>query len=334
MKAAVFKAIGEPLLVESRPDPVPGAGEVVVAVDRCGICGSDLHMTEDPVFSVAPGSVLGHEYCGEIVAAGGASAALKVGDRVAVMPLRGCGRCADCGAGRPSWCSAFRLEGGGYAEYTLAATHQCVKLPAMISSEDAALTEPLAVALHGVALAHMPPGARVLVIGAGPIGLGVAFWARRHGAGQVAVTDLYTYQRERALQMGATVFVEHAENPVAAVNAALRGAPDIVFECVGKPGLLKRSIEHVRPRGTIIVLGLCTAPDTFIPFEAVSKEVRIQTSAFFHAQEFCAAVDVLEAGQAAPHALITDTVSLAQMPAAFEALRRRTTQCKVMVAPR
>ena len=334
MKAAVFKTLGKPLVIEEMADPVPAEDEVVVEVGRCGICGSDLHMTEDPAFGVRPGTVLGHEYAGEVMAAGSAVNNLKTGDRVSVSPLRGCGKCPTCLSGQPAWCEKRRLEGGGYARYSLAADRQCVKLPAGVSLEDGALAEPLSVALHGVMISKMKAGDRVLVVGAGPIGLGTAYWARRLGARRVAVMDLNNYQEDRARDMGATAFFAQTENPVAAVNAALGGPPDIVYECVGRPGLIKQCLDHVRVHGTIVILGLCTAPDTFIPFEAVSKEVNIQTSAFFTSQEFAMSIDALESDQVSPHAMITDTVSLSDMPDVFESLRRRTTQCKVLVDPR
>ena len=111
------------------------------------------------------------------------------------------------------------------------------------------------------------------------------------------------------------------------------GPPDIVFECVGKPGVIAQAIDHVRIRGTVVVLGLCTLPDSFVPFTAVSKEIRLQMSAFFDFKEFCTAVDVLEADRVQPHALITGTVSLGETPAAFEDLKKRTTQCKVLINP-
>ena len=117
------------------------------------------------------------------------------------------------------------------------------------------------------------------------------------------------------------------------VNEVIGGPPDIVFECVGKPGVIAQAIDHVRIRGTVVVLGLCTLPDSFIPFTAVSKEIRLQMSAFFDFREFCTAVDVLEADRVQPHALITGTVSLDEAPAAFEELKQRTTQCKVLINP-
>jgi (R,R)-butanediol dehydrogenase/meso-butanediol dehydrogenase/diacetyl reductase len=183
-------------------------------------------------------------------------------------------------------------------------------------------------------MSGLTTGANVLVVGAGPIGLGTAYWARRFGARRIVVTDLNDFQKERALEMGATGFLVSDGEIVPRVTAALGTAPDVVFECVGKPGVLAQCIEHVRIKGTVVVLGLCTAPDTFVPFRAVSKEVRIQTSAFFDFQEFCRVIDTLESGDTTPHALITGAVKLADMPPAFEALRRRTTECKVLVDPR
>ena len=333
MKAAVFKSIGTPLAIEDVKEPEPSKDGVLVEVGRCGICGSDLHMTEDPVFGVTAGTVLGHEFSGEIVAVGSEVDNLKTGDLVSVSPLRGCGKCLRCLSGQPAWCENMQLDGGGYAELAQVTARQCVKLPTSISLEDGALAEPLSVAQHGVNLSGLTPGARVLVIGAGPIGLGVAFWARRLGANHVAVADLNDFQEQRAYEMGATAFFSSQENLVEDVREAIGGPPDIVYECVGLPGLIAQSVEHVRVKGTVVVLGLCTLPDTFIPFQAVSKEVCIQTSGFFEFPEFCTSIDVLDAGLAAPHAMITDTVSLDNMPDTFEALRKRTTQCKVMVKP-
>jgi len=334
MKAAVFHALHQPLTVESVADPKPAADEVLIRVGRCGICGSDLHMTEEPAFGIAAGAVLGHEFAGEIVELGKDTSGLKVGDRVAVAPLRGCGACPACAAGEPAWCQKFTLQGGGYADYVVAAGRQCLKLPASTSVADGALVEPLAVALHGVALSGLTPGQRVLVMGAGPIGLGVAFWARRRGAARVAVCDLADLQADLAHTLGATAFVTVKGDAKARVEAALGGAPDIVFECVGRPGAIAQALDYVRPRGTIMMMGLCTALDSFIPFAAVSKEARILTSAFFTMGEYQAALDMLDGGQAPPHAMISDTVALSDMPKAFEGLKKRTTQCKVMVEPR
>jgi (R,R)-butanediol dehydrogenase/meso-butanediol dehydrogenase/diacetyl reductase len=334
MRAAVFKKLGSPLVVESIPDPTPGANEVVVEVCRCGICGSDLHITEDPIFGAKSGMVLGHEYSGRVAALGKGVDQVKVGDHVAVFPVHGCGKCATCLAGVPAWCTQMRIDGGGYGQYSLAEQHQLIKLPRTLALEDGALVEPMAVGLHGVALAKPQPGARVLIIGAGPIGLAAAYWSKHLGASRIAVTAGSTRRAELALTMGATHFIDPANSSPEAVNAALGGPPDIVYEAVGKPGLIQRSIEYCKPRGTIIVLGLCTHPDTFMPFQFVSKEQTIQASAFYEVREFELAADVLNKDPNTPRAMVTDIVKLEDMPPAFEALRHRSSQCKVLVDPR
>ena len=333
MKAAVFKKLNSPLVVETIADPTPGEGEVVVEVCRCGICGSDLHITEDPIFGAQSGTVLGHEYSGRVMAVGKGIARTKVGDHVAVFPVHGCGKCATCLAGVPAWCSQMRIDGGGYGQYSLAEEHQLIRLPKTMSLEDGALIEPMAVSLHGVALAKPQPGARVLIIGAGPIGLAAAYWSKHMGAGRIAVTAGSNRRAELALKMGATHFIDPANASPEAVNAALGGPPDIVYEAVGKVGLIQKAIEYVKVRGTVIVLGLCTPPDTFMPFQFVSKEVTLQASAFYEVGEFEVAADVLDKDPETPRAMVTDIVDLTNMPAMFEALRHRSTQCKVLVDP-
>jgi len=332
MRAAVFKGLGERLSVETVLPPVPGAGDLIVAVERCGICGSDLHMTTDPVFGLEPGTVLGHEFAGEVVALGRDVTGFRVGDRVCVPPMQGCGACQACLAGEPGHCPGLALIGGGYGELTAVQARQAVRMPAGLSASDGALVEPLAVALHGVRESRLRPGGRVVILGAGPIGLATAFWARRMGAAKVVVTDLGNWQEERALAMGATHFVSHAGDHVAAVDGVLCGKADIAFECVGAPGMIAQAIDHVRAKGQVVILGLCTRPDSFVPFRAIMKECNLRFSNFFRLNEYQAALDMLEGGHAEPRMLITDTVPLDGLPDMFEALRTRTHQCKVQVS--
>ncbi|MGV3555603.1 MAG: alcohol dehydrogenase catalytic domain-containing protein [Croceibacterium sp.] len=333
MKAVTFQALHTPLAFETLPDPAPEAGEIVVKVGRCGICGSDLHMTEDAAYGCRHGDVLGHEFAGEVVALGREAEGLKTGDLVSVIPLRSCGHCEHCRKGEVQWCAQFGLQGGGYAEYAVTRPNQCVKLGTDVSLADGAIVEPLAVALHGVNLSGLKAGDKVLVLGAGPIGLAVAFWAKRLGAARVAVQDIAEFQRQRALDMGADVFVVDPEDPVGSAEAGLGGKADIVFECVGLPGLIAQGVEQVKPRGTILLLGLCTRPDTFNSFAMLSKEVRLVTSAFFTVPEYEASLDALAAGAIEPRLLVTDIISLADTPEVFESLKHRTSQCKVLIAP-
>jgi (R,R)-butanediol dehydrogenase/meso-butanediol dehydrogenase/diacetyl reductase len=129
------------------------------------------------------------------------------------------------------------------------------------------------------------------------------------------------------------VFVVDPADPVGSAERGLGGKADIVFECVGVPGLIDQAVSQVRPRGTILLLGLCTAPDTLHTFPMLSKEVKLVTSAFFTVPDYEASLEALSQGAIEPRLLVTDTISLSDTPAVFEQLKRRTEQCKVLIAP-
>jgi threonine dehydrogenase-like Zn-dependent dehydrogenase len=250
MKAALFDTVGRPLRIDQVADPEPAADEVLLRVSACGICGSDLHMTEDPaIFGVGQGTVLGHEFAGEVLETGADVGDLRPGDRVAVAPMRGCGKCPRCLAGQPAWCSEMVLIGGGYAELAAVAARQCRRLPESVSLADGALAEPTSIGLHAVMRSQLRPGERVLVLGAGPIGLLTAFWARRFGASHVVVADINEHQKERALSVGATGFAQSgpswpsssplspAERRTSSMSASARRAsslsPSSRWPCMG-----------------------------------------------------------------------------------------------------
>lgn len=333
MKAVQFDCVGQPLRVGDVAVPVPASDEVLLKIAACGICGSDLHMTEDPVtFGVKQDDVLGHEFAGEVVRCGKGVTDLRPGDRVAVAPLRGCGRCDACHRGDPAWCADMRLIGGGYAEFTTVAARQCRVLPDDLPTAEGALAEPTAVALHCVLRAGLKPGDRVLILGAGPIGLLVAFWARRHGARDVMVADINRYQETRAAAIGATGFVLAGTSLAEEFDDMTGGRPDIVFECVGKRGLIDFACRLVRPHGTVVGVGLCVGGDEWDPFAALSKEIQVVFAVFFSMAEFETAIGALGPGRFRPQVLITDRIGFGAVPRTFEALRRRTKQCKVLIA--
>lgn len=333
MKAALFDTVGRPLRVDTIGDPSPARDEVLLKVAACGICGSDLHMTEDPeTFGIGQGVVLGHEFAGEVVALGSDVTEFATGDRVAVAPMWGCGHCDSCRAGEPAWCPEMRLIGGGYAEYATVAARQCRKLPNDLPLVEGALAEPTSIGLHSVMRSGLKPGDKALILGAGPIGLLVAFWARRMGANHVVVADINDYQKERAQAVGATGFAISGPNLASAFAAQAGGPPDIVFECVGKRGLIDFACQLSRVHGTVVGVGLCVGGDEWDPFAVLSKELTIVMSAFFNMHEFEAAIDALATdGQFRPQALITEKIDFGRVPGTFEALRNRTTQCKVLI---
>jgi len=333
MKAALFKGAGIPLVVEEVADPTPGPGEAVIRVKRCGVCGTDLHMTSGHGNDVAIGSVPGHEYCGEVVALGKGVENLRLGQHVTAMPVAGCGRCASCLSGYPMAC--FQMQGlvGGFGEYMRIAAASSIVLPDSLSAQDGALVEPLAVGLRGVRLAAMPPGARVAVIGAGSIGLAVIYWARLLGAGKIVALSRSARRADLAVQMGATRFETLGEGEGDRVAQALGGMPDIVFECTGAVGTLQKAVELVAPGGAVVSLGFCTSPDPILPSLATWKQVTIKFSFAYDLREFQHCADMFDAGHVEPRLMVSRTVGLDSFPELFEALRAGANETKVHVDP-
>jgi (R,R)-butanediol dehydrogenase/meso-butanediol dehydrogenase/diacetyl reductase len=278
---------------------------------------------------------MGHEFSGEVVEAAGG---LRAGERVCALPVLSCGRCERCKSGLGMYCAQQRALGlgqaaGAFAEYVAVAPHEVVRLPAGVDDAHGALVEPLAVALHALGVSGLRAGERCLVIGAGPIGLALALWARHFGAAEVIVSERAAGRRALAEKLGATRVVDPEREDLGAVLAA--GAPggaDVVFEAVGARGLIQASIEHVRFRGRVVVAGVCIPPDTFQPATAVLKEASLQFVLAYERSDFERTVELLEQGRIEPGPMISACVGLAAVPAAFDALERPE-QGKVLVTP-
>ena len=228
-----------------------------------------------------------------------------------------------------------QMEGvvGGFGEYMRIVESSALKLPASLTLADGALVEPLAVGLHGVRLAGMAPGARVLVLGAGSVGLAAIFWARQLGAGRVVAASPSLRRREMAEQLGADGFEPLGDGEAERIAAALGGEPDVVLETAGAVGLLQKGVDLVAPGGTIVSLGFCRAPDPVIPAAATWKQVTIRFSFTYDLAEFAHCADTLDRGRVEPRLMISETVGLAELPQALEALRAGAPQTKVQVDP-
>jgi len=333
MLAAVFMGPGRPLELQELPDPEPGPGEVLLKIHRCGICATDLHMTEDHGFAAPPGFVLGHERGAEVVATGKGVERLKAGDHVVPHNSRGCGRCAECLAGTPFFCSKADMNMAGFAQYMACGEVFCAPVPGGLSLDDAALVEPLAVGLHSVTLTDLPLGARVAVLGAGPMGLAAIHWARRAGASRIAAVARSRSREAIARGMGADAFLTTGDGLAGEMTEALGGAPDAVIECTGVPGAIASAVDLVKPRGTVTVVGMCTHADTWVPAMAMLKEVRIQFAVGTALHQFVKCAEALDAGHIEPRLMVTDQIGLTELPAVFEDLRINSAQVKVLVDP-
>lgn len=333
MRAAIFHRPGTPLTVEDVPVPDPGPGEVLIRVGRCGMCGSDVQMTSGQGATFPCGSVLGHEYAGEVVALGSGVARLRIGDTVAALPLRACGHCEACRADRPIGCPQMRMMMGGFGEYTLVAEDMAIRLPSSLSLADGALVEPLACSLRGAAAARLTRGERVLVLGAGAMGLGAVYWARQLGAVRIVASARSGWRESLALEMGASRYLRLDDLGEALADALGGRLPDVVFECTGAPGMIARAIDRVRPGGRVVCLGICASPDGFVPAIAAARQVSLHFTLAYGVGDFRHAVDVLDSGAVQPRAMIQQTVGLAGVPAMLETLRAGSPYCKVMIDP-
>lgn len=344
MRAAVYDAPGEPLRIAEVPDPSPGPGQAVIKVAACGVCGSDLHATAPAGDLARRGGVLGHEVTGEIAEIGPEPVgAWSLGDRVYVMPVGGCGRCPQCELDRPELCPVQRSFGalgpdepdGAYAEYLAVSTADLLAVPAGLGMDAAALCEPLATGLMCVRQAELEIGDRVLILGAGPIGLAATVWARFFGARRVVVSERVEHRLGLAERLGATDVIDaglHADVP--GRFAELTGAePDAVIEAVGRPGMLNAAVAAVRPQGRVVTGGVCMEPDSFDHLLAYAKEPTVRAARVYTKAENEFILEMMATGRIDPTPMISHRVGLDDLPAAFEALRSPTDQCKVMVTP-
>jgi L-iditol 2-dehydrogenase len=333
MRAAIYPGAGRPVSIETIDDAVPGPGDLLIKVERCGICGTDLSMTKGGMWDFGMNAQFGHEYAGEIVAIGHSVSGWSVGERIAVMPSVACGNCPPClSHGNTVLCqnmpdSAMR----GFAELARVPASVAIRLPSVLSLADGALIEPLAISLYGVKLARIQPGDRVLVLGAGTVALYAIYWARRLGAGRIVAMSRSGRRRDAVLDMGADAFMIYGDDEIGEVAEALGGTPDFVLECVGAEGMLGKAIMHVAPFGKIVSLGFCTAPDPIIPALASYKCAAMQFAVGYSMNEFLYIADEMDKGHCDPKMIISNNIPLGDLPAMFDKLRGANEETKVHV---
>jgi 2-desacetyl-2-hydroxyethyl bacteriochlorophyllide A dehydrogenase len=339
MVAAVLKGPGR-LAVEQVPVPEVGAGDVLVAIDLCGVCGSDLHMVLDGWG--APGSWLGHEWIGSVAAVGEGVTRWKPGDVVVGGPMARCGTCPMCVAGRPSLCAdrdtpGIGPEQGGFATYKVAPAAELLDLPEGLDPRAAALAEPLAVALHGIHQGHVRRGQRVLVLGAGPIGALTIAALRALGIDEVSCAEPAEHRRALAQAVGATAVVHPADLVVPSIaepGLVVDGAVDVVLECSGKAAAMEAGLAQLVRGGTLVLVGAGIEPPRFDPNRILLNELVITGAFTYDHGGFEQSLELLASGALPVDLLVEpEAVPLDGLLDAMRGLADGSIAGKVLVRP-
>lgn len=310
----------------------PEPGWVRVDVAFCAICGSDLHLRAMP-HVVPAGAVLGHEISGHVAAPGGQR--LTAGQAVVVWPKAGCGDCDDCRKGDNHLCAIapWRLSSlglgtrpGGYAEAVVVPEHTVYAVPDGVPLEHAALTEPLACAVHAADRSGISPADTATILGGGTVGFLLAHVLRLRGIQNLRVVEPHPVRRARLTATGITTVDIDKPGP----------ETDIVFECVGSVTALADAARHVRTRGTVVALGVNERPTELDSVALITKEIQIVGSFAQNRRAFETALELLGSGRVPIKQIITDIVPLAAEPvsAMMDALTRHPGDHQVvMIAP-
>ncbi|WP_309072038.1 alcohol dehydrogenase catalytic domain-containing protein [Arthrobacter sp.] len=303
------------LRLEEVPEPTPGAGQVKLRIGYAGICGSDLHTyyspehsgtdytVPHPVTGAELPQILGHEFAGEVVDVGSGVSAERIGQRVAVWPIYGCGHCFACDGGTDNACidatfHGVASDGGGFSEFTVVPESQLHVLPAKVDLKLGALVEPMAVAWHAARAAGDLRDRSVLVIGGGPIGIGLWHALRLQGAAQVVVSEPSAGRRDVLAGLGAELlhdpFTPDAADELGRIAGG--GPFDAIFDAAGSGPALNNALPRLRPLGTLVVVALHEKAFDFDPTVLVLGERRVLGVHGYTHEDYDQVIDAMSAG--------------------------------------
>lgn len=321
MKAGVFYSKND-LRIEEIAKPSPKAGEILIKVKACGICGTDVHIFngDKGCFPTPAGTVLGHEFSGIVEGVGEGVKKIHIGDRVCVDPNKLCGDCYYCKSGIGHFCENMIGIGtgmnGGFAEYCAVPQSQVYKIADSTSYEAAAMTEPTACCVHGIDMCNISCGDTVAVIGGGMIGMIMLQLAKLSGAGKLIMIEPVAEKRKIAQKLGADLCIDPIENDVKKVLSDNSiGRISAVIECVGKTSTIEQAIEIAGEKSVVMMFGL-TAPDDTIsikPFEIFQKEIVLKSS-FINPYTQKRALELIDSGKIDVSSVVYSCEPLESLP--------------------
>jgi threonine dehydrogenase-like Zn-dependent dehydrogenase len=337
MRASVLRD-GLMVYRDDLPDPVPGSGQVLVAVRSCGICGSDLHFASHGAevlslsseMSTEAGGIdvdlsrdvfMGHEFSAEILEPGPGTDTHPAGTLVTSIPVLLSGNNIEA-------IVYSNTTVGGYAERMLLSASLLLPIPNGLDPQYASLAEPMAVGLHAVNKSGIQPGESALVLGCGPIGIAVVAVLRNRGVEAIVAADFSPKRRELAATMGAHQTIDPAQG-----SPFDPAKPAVVFDAVGVPGIIDDVMRRARHGTRLIVVGVCMQADTVHPFFGIAKEISVQFVLAYDAMEFADSLRAIAEGDIDVSPMITGAVGLEDVGAAFDDLADPERHCKILVTP-
>jgi (R,R)-butanediol dehydrogenase/meso-butanediol dehydrogenase/diacetyl reductase len=335
----VAKYLGDGVIsIVDHPVPEVGPGDVLVEVSHCGVCGTDLHMVLDGMGR--PNTIAGHEYSGRVVRVGEGVTGWAPGDLVVGGATPGCGTCRPCRERRPSLCEErMQLAGGGvegaFAEFTRVEAGALVRVPDELPLRTAALAEPLAVALHALTRGAIRPGDRILVTGAGPLGLLLIAALRARGIRDITASEPAPARRDRAAKVGADVVVEPEALEAPAMPFAVVDAPfDVAFECSGNPRAMESALGQLRAGGTLVLVGTGMRRPTLDHNRILLNELVVTGAYDYDTGGVEDAIKMLKSGRLpAEHLIESEDVPLEGLRDAIDRLAAGELAGKVMISP-
>ncbi|GCL70813.1 zinc-binding dehydrogenase [Paenibacillus naphthalenovorans] len=336
MRAGIY--LGEKKVVPGQlPIPEPTHGEALIRVLAGGICGTDMMIYAGKHPRAKAPLALGHEFCGVIEKVAGDSS-FQPGERVVIEPTLRCGECEACLAGQTHVCKTLRLIGidmdGGFAEYAKVPVHRLHRYPGHLSDSLAALTEPLAVAVHTVRRSHVKIGDDVVIIGCGPIGLLVGMVARRSGAGRIIAVDVSPYRIAKAQELGWTVLDARQTDITQEIKSLTGGkGADVVFEAAGTSVTAKQMTEVAKIQGQIVVVSLFKQPPTVDLAAMHFKELSLTTTRCYSRTDFQTAIALMAGDQVNLSGLISHELPLERIAEGFALMENPEEALKIIIRP-
>jgi len=326
----------ESIAIETLPRPEPGPGEALIQVALGGICGTDLmiYLGKHPR-AKAP-LIMCHEFVGTVADPG--DSALSPGAPVAINPLLTCGRCYPCTHGTPHICERLGLVGidrdGGFAQYAVVPTHALCPLPAGLELAEAALIEPLAVAVHAVRVSRLRIGDTTAVLGAGPVGILTAQVARFAGAARVFVSEVSPRRLEIARGLGFDVIDARSESITDAVSAATAGVGvPVAFETAGVQATIAAAATCARAGGQVLQVGMPKTPPTLDITRLLFAEISLTPIRVYRKDDVTAAIAIAASGALDLASPVTHVLPLNDLAAGLELAHHATDACKILIDP-